>query len=195
MAKRDARLRLNAQIAFTNPSTTHAPSCPLIWDLRDPPATAAQPVPTYPSHPPYSSHPQPRPPTAHKPHPALPSEYATAPPVRALNITCGLAPAWKITAQNPRGGGVTVADVLRAVHAALHAPLAHGEWAALAGKQRARVAAAYEERWRGAADPAGERMQGLRRVDALLGCTRFGGLIVADGRGECVLSLTRNTMG
>lgn len=188
MSKRDARIRLNTHIAFTNPPTPGLHSCALIWDLRDPPFTAAQLVPSYPAYPRTS--------TAHKPHTALPSEFATTPPVRTLSVTCGLFPpggAWRIAAHNPRGA--TVADVLRAVHGALHVPLTQAEWRAMAGKQRARVARAYDERWRGAADPARERMQGVRRIDALLGCTRFGGLIMSYEReGECVLSLTRNTM-
>lgn len=178
--------RMNDQISFTSPITPRLHSCYLIWDLRDPPSTAAQFVPSHTSS---TS-------ATHKPHNRLPSEPATSPPVSALHIKCGLLSAkhWHISAHNAHG--VTVSDVLSAIHATVHVPLTKPEWAAMSDKQRAGVKRAYDARWREAKHPEKERAAGVRRVDALLGCTRFGGLIMSfESDFECVLSLTWSSMG
>ncbi|KZP24955.1 hypothetical protein FIBSPDRAFT_856308 [Athelia psychrophila] len=182
-------ITVNDQIAFTSPTTSRIPSCPLIWDLRDPPSTAAQLVPSH-TRTSTSISATPRPRTR------LPSEPATSPPVSALHIKCGLFSAnrWRMSAHNARG--VTVSDVLCTIHATVHVPLTKAEWAAMSDKQHARVKRAYDARWQGAKHPERERAEGLRRVDALLGCTRFGGLIMSFEKDfECVLSLTRSSMG
>lgn len=180
---------MNDQIAFTSPTTPRMHSCPLMWDLRDPPSTAAQLVPSHTQTSDSTS-------VTRRPRTRLLSEPATAPPVSALHITCGLFSAnrWRMSARNTRG--VTVSDVLSTIYATVHVPLTKSEWAAMSDKQRARVKRTYDARWQEAKHPERERAEGVRRVDALLGCTRFGGLTMSFERNfECVLSLTRSSMG
>lgn len=181
-------IQINKQIAFTHPVVATGRSCPLLWDLRDPPSTAAQPVPSTSApahnvninHKGHGQRQAPRP-------PHLLSEYATSPPISALRITCGLLPAMRMRAHNPCG--VTVSDVLGAIHTALRVPLTHAEWGSLSAKQRARVQRAYETRCR----TERERERGVRRVDCLLRYTRFAGVGVSfEDEFGGVLSLARN---
>ncbi|THG93426.1 hypothetical protein EW145_g8378 [Phellinidium pouzarii] len=97
------------------------------------------------------------------------SQHATSPPVPIFRIVCGLFPhrAWSVEAHNSRG--VTVGDVLSALHRAL--------------RHRARVAEAYYARCRASADPAYEQRAGVRRIDWLLKSTGFVGLTPSVERG------------
>jgi len=143
---------LNDTLAFTYPVVRKGESCPLLWDLRDPPSSATQLVP-------YG---QKR--TSFK---FLRSQPATSPPVTALHILCDLLPyQWEIEARNKKG--VTVGDVLEAIHQVARTPLTTEEWDLLPYKQQERVNRNFDMRWRNASAPEKERSRGLKRVDCLL---------------------------
>jgi hypothetical protein len=140
---------------FSNPAMRKGDSCPLLWDLRDPPSTAARLLPPTQKQ------------TGVNGFKPLQSQYATTPPVTALRISCDLLHhEWKINARNRQG--VTVRDVLEAIHQVARAPLVVSEWDALSFKQQERVKRVFEVRWRGAVSPEKEKMAGVRRVDCLL---------------------------
>jgi len=169
-------ITLNSILGFVD-----GQSCALLWDLRDPPNTAAQPVSTIHRH---------RSPITkfQLPH----SQLATTPPVTALRITCDIFPyKWRIEARNQQG--VTVRDVLTAIYNVAHAPLRVDEWEGLSAKQQDRIKKVWDVRWRGSTYPDRERREGVRRVDCLLHYTRFAGITMAlDHDFECILTLSRN---
>lgn len=153
-------------------------SCPLVWDLRDSPSTAAQLV--------QSTMKQKLTRFRH-----LQSQHATTPAVSALHIHCDFLPYRRISARNKQG--VTVRDVLEAIYNAVRTPLALEEWEELSLKQKLRVKRVYDIRWRDATIPEKERTDGVRWVDCLLQCTRFAGLSMSyDNDFECILTLSRN---
>jgi len=172
------KIIVNYILAFSYPAVRNGESCPLIWDLRDPPSTAAQLVSSSLKH---------RCLTGFK---LLQSQYATTPPVTALRVTCDILP-WHISARNKQG--VTVRDVLEAIHNIARTPLTVAEWDGLSQKQQERIKREFDVRWRGASSPEKERKGGVRRVDHLLKCTRFAGLSMSyDNDFECILTLSRN---
>lgn len=122
---------------------------------------------------------------------------AVYPPVTSLHIVSGLvSPAWPITVTNP--SGVTVWDVLAAIHATLQAPINHSEWDALSAKQRARIQQIFYDRCYASRDFKRERSNGVRRIDCLLTATTFAGLsslTFCGGRFEVVLTLSRDFGG
>jgi len=141
---------LNDTLAFTYPAVRKGESCPLLWDLRDPPSSAAQLAP-------YGQK------CSFK---YLRSQPATSPPVTGLYILCDLLPNWKIRARNQ--GGVTVGDVLEAIHQVARTPLTTEEWDQLLYKQQERVNRVFDVRWKRASAPEKERNRGLQTVDCLL---------------------------
>jgi len=164
---------------FANPAVRKDDSCPLLWDLRDPPTTAARLLPPTQKQ------------TSANGFKPLQSQYATSPPVTALRIYCDLLLHEWINARNKQG--VTVRDVLEAIHQVARAPLTVQEWDALSFKQQERMSRVFEARWRGAVNPEKEKNGGIRRVDCLLQCTRFAGLSMSyDNHFECNLALARN---
>ncbi|KIM86677.1 hypothetical protein PILCRDRAFT_64788 [Piloderma croceum F 1598] len=169
---------LNDTLAFTYPVVRKGESCPLIWDLRDPPSSAAQLVPYGQKHS-----------TSFK---FLQSQFATSPRVTGLYILCDLLPyPWKISARNQKG--VTVGDVLEAIYQVARTPLTTEEWDRLPSKQRQRVNRVFDVRWTNASAPEKERNRGLKRVDCLLQSTRFAGLSMSyDDDFTCILTLSRN---
>jgi len=172
---------LNYCLAFTYPTAHKGESCPLVWDLRDPPSTAAQLVPSTLKHKVITGF-------RH-----LQSQHATTPPVTALDISCDVLPyRWQIRARNKRG--VTVRDVLDAIHNVTQAPLTIEEWERLSIKQQQRIERVFDVRWRDSAIPETERKSGVRRMDCLLQCTRFAGLSMSyDNDFRCILTLSRST--
>ena len=170
-------VQLNPLVEFTHPIVSKGSSSSFLWDLRDPPSTAARAVHSLSSQ-------------YHGPG----GEFATNPPISALRVVCDILPYpwWRIKARND--GGVTVRDVFDAIYNTLHVPLTNTEWDGLSEKQKLRVQRAFEVRWSAAAQPQRERKQGLRRVDCLLGSTTFAGLSMSDDSDfDCVLSLGRNS--
>ncbi|EIW78468.1 hypothetical protein CONPUDRAFT_167471 [Coniophora puteana RWD-64-598 SS2] len=180
--------------------------CALEWDVRLPPHTArivptpaavvassrAPPPPAYNTPAPSkSSAPLPRSIT-----PAELAQSATTPPVRSLNLTCGiLPPEWRIRATTSSSSSltpnapnatpsqspyVTVADVLAAIHTLLAQRVSHAEWERLAPKESDRVARTFHARWRcadgGDEGQSREYYGGVRRVDWVLHATAFAGL-------------------
>ena len=137
----------NNILAFTYPTERKGDSCPLLWDLRDPPSSAAQLV-SYPR-----KH---RSTTDFK---FLQSQHATTPPITALRILCDLLPyrRWKITARNDQG--VTVGDVLAAIHQVARMPLTITEWERLPSKHQERIKRVFDVRWRGAVIREQERKE------------------------------------
>ncbi|KAF5379124.1 hypothetical protein D9615_006082 [Tricholomella constricta] len=157
----------------------------LLWDLRDTPLTSARHIA---AHHPLSAHELTQP--------------ATTPRVTTLHLTCGLLHlplppdsgegegAWAMEAHNPHG--VTLLDVLHALHAGLQTPLTHEEWGALCVKQQTRVGAAFDLRWRAAGAPMETRARGVVRADCLLRHTLFAGLSVSLVEPDsCMLTVRR----
>ncbi|GLB42165.1 hypothetical protein LshimejAT787_1101800 [Lyophyllum shimeji] len=147
----------------------------LLWDLREAPIMSVRHVSA--------------------PHIALTEhelrEHATTPPVPVLQITCEILPGgWSMTARNPQG--VTLLDILQAIHACLQIQLTHDEWDAMSLKQQGRISKVFDLRWRVSAAPASTHANGVIRADCLLQHTLFGGLtrslVTAD---SCILTLRR----
>jgi len=174
------KIIVNYILAFSYPAVRNGESCPLVWDLRDPPSTAAQLVSSSLKH---------RCLTGFK---LLQSQHATTPPVTGLHVSCDLLHhSWQINARNKQG--VTVRDVLEAIHNVARAPLTIAEWESLSPKQQERIRRVFDVRWRAAVNPEKERKGGVRRVDCLLQSTRFAGLSMSfDNDFECILTLSRN---
>ncbi|KAG9015732.1 hypothetical protein FRB95_009218 [Tulasnella sp. JGI-2019a] len=76
----------------------------------------------------------------------LPDEYvdhpATQPQVTKMRLICHDIP-WRITVANNKG--VTIGDVLEAIHKELHVPLTEGEWWIAQEEERERALAAYQD--------------------------------------------------
>ncbi|RDB26895.1 hypothetical protein Hypma_005171 [Hypsizygus marmoreus] len=123
---------------------------------------------------------------------------ATHPPLTALRIVCDMIPQWPIelalsdyvvnAAMSPNpyygvGGSYTpppisLADVLVAIHRAMHKKISHADWAKLDRHEEIAVSTAYTQRCKAVGSTAEhERAQGVKRVDFLLGRTRMRGLV------------------
>ncbi|EDR08206.1 ectomycorrhiza-regulated small secreted protein [Laccaria bicolor S238N-H82] len=119
------------------------------------------------------------------------TQHATSPPVTIFHVSCGFFPEeWSIEVRNPQG--VTVLDVLKAIHSALQPQIHQHEWERLCKKHQDRVAAVFDARWRVSAEPEESRTHGVLRIDCLLHHTWFGGLSVSlEDENSCILSLRR----
>lgn len=119
------------------------------------------------------------------------AQPATQPPLESLEITCGFFPGnWPITIRRPRG--ITVGDVLEAIHTAIIRRISHAEWEAFSERQREGIKIVFNNRWQAAADPDVCRQNGVLRMDCLLQHTLFGGLSVSlETEDSCILSLRR----
>jgi hypothetical protein len=123
-------------------------------------------------------------------------EPAMYPPLTRLRIICDLIPNWPIdlefrqpssttpyspyspnqlefTYQQPSPSPITLADVLVAIHQAMHRRITHVDWAKLNRLGQRGVTKAYLRR----CVSEYERAQGVKRVDFLLGRTRMVGLV------------------
>ncbi|KAF8069275.1 hypothetical protein FPV67DRAFT_1116715 [Lyophyllum atratum] len=107
------------------------------------------------------------------------SEPATKPPLASLTLLIPHLP-WTVTVHASYGPYVTVTDVLEGIYRKLRANISSHEFNSLPSeKDRRRVTSAYEQRYRrirGSRDYEDEKRQGVRRVDFLMGHTRFMGL-------------------
>ncbi|KAF5378735.1 hypothetical protein D9615_006872 [Tricholomella constricta] len=107
------------------------------------------------------------------------SEPATNPPVSVITIIVPHLP-WSITVRPSHGTHVTVSDVLEEIYRKLRTNISSQEFHALPSeKDRQRVTAAYEQRYRrirSSREYEDEKRRGVRRVDFLMRHTRFMGL-------------------
>lgn len=107
---------------------------------------------------------------------------ATSPPTSHLTIISPHLP-WRITIKHT-SSAVTVHDVLSELYRVLRKPITSQEYHSLlpSDRERRRVADAYKDRYRHARGDTQydeEKRNGVRRVDFLMGKTRFHGLGVA----------------
>ncbi|KAJ7339873.1 hypothetical protein DFH08DRAFT_875667 [Mycena albidolilacea] len=106
-------------------------------------------------------------------------EPAVYPPQRTISITTPHLP-WTITATASNGRFVTVADALNALYRSLRTNITATEFNALGTQKLARrVTEAYTRRYMrflGHRGYAEEKKEGVKRVDFLMGCTKFQGL-------------------
>ncbi|KAF8155949.1 ectomycorrhiza-regulated small secreted protein [Crassisporium funariophilum] len=119
------------------------------------------------------------------------SQPATSPPVLVLHVTCGMFPVeWPIEVR--RLQGVTVGDVLHAIHDVVSKQIRRDEWELLCLKQQDRIGVVFDNRCRMSVDREECRARGVLRVDCLLHHTWFAGLsasLVDDC--SCILTLRR----
>ena len=116
------------------------------------------------------------------------SEPATHPPLPCLNLSTRLLPYTIVVLPSQpylSPSFVTVSDVLRTLHRALSLGVAHDELDELPADVRSQVEVVYERRVKTHPDVQtreSEKQWGIRRIDLLLGQTRFMGLSVAGKR-------------
>ncbi|KAJ6559454.1 hypothetical protein DFH09DRAFT_514749 [Mycena vulgaris] len=138
------------------------------------------------------------------------SEPAFHPPLTALRIFHPRLPFWPVDLYLPADfpadaapPPISLADVLVALHRALHQRISRADWATLSPADEAAVARAFAHRCRAEAVRSGvppanlrdrevaERNEGVKRVDFLLGKTVFKGLVRAPEDPEgCVRIVT-----
>ncbi|PPR04641.1 hypothetical protein CVT24_011859 [Panaeolus cyanescens] len=103
-------------------------------------------------------------------------EPATYPPLAFLVITSPYLP-WKIKVYPANGSYVTVEDVLASIYRSLRTNITGQDFTALSNpNDQRRATRAYENRYRRLRDPRAydeEKRSGMKRVDFLLGHTRF----------------------
>jgi hypothetical protein len=106
------------------------------------------------------------------------SEPATVPPVPHLTITSPHLP-WSIPVMASRGY-VSISDVLATLYQSLRINITDRDYHSLPSHSaQRRVRTAYEDRYRRIRDPrdyAEEKRNGVKRIDFLMGHTRFMGL-------------------
>jgi len=107
------------------------------------------------------------------------SEPATRPPLPSLTIVMSRLP-WSVYVTPSHGTFVSVSDVLSAIYRTLRVQITQSEFHSLPSPTDARrVSQTYEQRYkrlRGTVAYAEEKRGGVRRIDFLMGCTRFIGL-------------------
>ncbi|KAG8216836.1 hypothetical protein J3R82DRAFT_7095 [Butyriboletus roseoflavus] len=122
------------------------------------------------------------------------TQPATFPSVMSLRVVSDLlSENWVITAYNHTG--VTIEDVLAAIHRGLHVPLTRVEWECMSPMERARTEAMFYARCEASRDFERTRYGGVRRMDCLLHTTMFAGLsslVMKNNRLEVVLTLSRD---
>ncbi|KZV62869.1 hypothetical protein PENSPDRAFT_590740 [Peniophora sp. CONT] len=101
---------------------------------------------------------------------------ATSPMLQHIRIVCDAVPQWPI--DRPLARGITVGDILYAVHTSLQTPITHNEWARLSPRREAEVHRAYTRRCKAYAPTEHQvRHGGVRRVDYLGKKCQFRGLV------------------
>ncbi|KIJ61576.1 hypothetical protein HYDPIDRAFT_56699, partial [Hydnomerulius pinastri MD-312] len=129
---------------------------PLLWDVRYAPCRSARV-------------------SGEAISPSQLAQTVTIPAVTSLHVTSDLlSPHWVIAAYNPTG--VTVDDILSAIHAELYAPLTILEWDYMSLKQRARIESVFYARCQASHNFERTRNGGVRRMDYLINTTTFAGL-------------------
>jgi len=79
-------------------------------------------------------------------------------------VSCDLLPyGWRIIPRNNQG--VTVCDVLEAMHNVFRASLTIPEWEGWPHKDRERIKRVFDRRWKNPVSPDKEKKGGLKRVD------------------------------
>ena len=128
-------------------------------------------------------------------NPSLLSQPATSPGVAELKIVCESL-AWTIVVRpSPHYQSicVTVGDVLQQLYQALRLSVSKEELSAIYYSRpdhREVIDRAWETRCQMSADRRRETSRGIRRVDCLLGVTRFGGFkVVREKAGSTELAL------
>jgi hypothetical protein len=167
-------LTLHPLLRYSQHNIVGSHCCSLVWDLHEAPTYSVRHVSD---------------PNALLEVAEL-SQFATSPPVTSLHIKCGIFPAdWPMQACNSQG--VTIRDVLQAIHTCLHLQIRQDEWDSLCKKQRDRINKVFDSRWRMSVDPLHVRAHGVLRVDCLLQHIWFAGLtVVSIVRGNsCILTL------
>ncbi|KIP06290.1 hypothetical protein PHLGIDRAFT_56565, partial [Phlebiopsis gigantea 11061_1 CR5-6] len=113
-------------------------------------------------------------------NPSLLAQPATSPGVAELKIVCESL-AWTIVVRpDPyyQSICVTVGDVLQQLYKSLRQSVSKEELSAIYYSRpdhRQAIDRAWETRCQMSTDPRGEQRRGIRRVDCLLGVTKFGG--------------------
>ncbi|KAJ7023642.1 hypothetical protein C8F04DRAFT_1133850 [Mycena alexandri] len=119
-------------------------------------------------------------------------ESATYPPETALTLITPHLP-WAVIVAAANGCYVTVSDVLNAVYCSLRVNVTTVEFLTLGtNKLKHQVSEAYRrryERLRGHRGYREEKQLGIRRVDFLMGYTKFKGISPASGRSSDVWQL------
>ncbi|KAJ7473549.1 hypothetical protein FB451DRAFT_1249515 [Mycena latifolia] len=122
------------------------------------------------------------------------SQHATHPARVALRILHPALPFWPVDVVHSRA--LTLGDVLRGLHRALHQRIAAADWDTLSSTDAQRVEEAFTQRCRAEAVRSGvapaqlhdrevaSRNEGVKRVDFLLGKTVFSGLVRVPGDPE-----------
>ncbi|EAU89741.1 hypothetical protein CC1G_07466 [Coprinopsis cinerea okayama7 len=158
----------------TRPSRSHTISAPTVrahryleassrpaihFDLQDHPSTASR----------------------HQHHlsPDALDEPATTPPLKSLTLKSEILP-WHIRIlPSHRRSYVTVGDVLDQLYSTLRSNLTQMDYDALHSSEKAAAIRAYEQRYRrfrSRSEYSREKAGGMKRVDLLMGHTRFMGL-------------------
>ena len=102
-------------------------------------------------------------------------EQATNPPLPALFITSTLLP-WTIHVRTSNRSYVTLEDLFDAIYHSLRINIATNEFISLHQTDQTRATRAYEQRYRRFRSITGhdlEKRSGMKRVDFLMGHTRF----------------------
>ncbi|KAK2462592.1 hypothetical protein APHAL10511_005325 [Amanita phalloides] len=111
------------------------------------------------------------------------SEPATSPPLQSLTLTSPHLP-WRIPVAARNGTFVSVFDVIDSVYRCLRTHVSESEYHLLPTRaDQERANAAYRQRYRRLKDPRAyddEKRQGLRRIDFLMGHSKFRGLSRTD---------------
>jgi len=110
------------------------------------------------------------------------TEPASTPPLRKLSIVSEYLP-WTIGVSASNGSYVTFGDVLDSVHRALQKNITPTEYSSLSSHDRRRATQAYEQRYRRHRSNQAyelEKRGGMKRVDFLLGKTKFWGLAMTS---------------
>ena len=119
------------------------------------------------------------------------SHLATTPASTILHLTCGIFPeAWPIEVR--RLEGVTVGDVLHAIHSVVNRRIKQEEWDRICEKQQKRIAEVFDNRCKLSPEREECRKNGVLRVDCLLSHILFAGLSpLPEEDGSFILTLRR----
>ncbi|KAJ7290511.1 hypothetical protein C8J57DRAFT_1459029 [Mycena rebaudengoi] len=124
-------------------------------------------------------------------------EPAVYPPQYSITLVTPHLP-WSMAVSATNGRYVTVADVINTIYRALRVNVTHREFNFFGTpKLKRRATAAYVQRYerlRGHRGWAEERSQGVKRVDFLMGCTKFRGISPTPGELQ-VLLYAKRTFG
>ena len=111
------------------------------------------------------------------------AEPATSPPMQSITLISPHLP-WRIPVIARNGSFVTVIDVIDAIYHSLRTQVGEQEYKLLpTRKDQDRASAAYRQRYKRYRDPRTydeERRHGLRRIDFLMGHSKFRGLSGTD---------------